>query len=134
MIVKQDISEPIREGLSWDQTWKADDDGLIRCWENGRLIGLSMADDAGSIRMRVARGELPALHWKGGFEIDPDDPDKKPKMKKKYGCLRYLATLQGIRQQSLHINTEAEDTITCSRTGVMVIFTGDRKRWANSRD
>lgn len=130
MIVARDISQPIRNGLSWEQTWRSEDEGLIRCWENGRLLALSPAGDADSISVRVARGELPSLHWKGGFEIDPDDPDKKPKMKKKYGCLQYLATLQGIRQQSLRIDTDAEEVFVCSRTGVRVIFTSDRNRWA----
>jgi hypothetical protein len=78
---------------------------------------------------RVDRGELPSLHWKGGFEIDPDKPYAMPKMKKKFGCLQYLATLQGIRGESLNIDTTKEYSLRCSRTGVLVVFTADRTRW-----
>lgn len=33
--IRGSISEPIREGLSWDERWKGPDNGLIACWEVG---------------------------------------------------------------------------------------------------
>jgi hypothetical protein len=36
MRIHRSITEPIREGASWDERWNAADDGLIACWERGR--------------------------------------------------------------------------------------------------
>ncbi len=129
MKVSRSINIPLREAASWDEMWKGEDDGLIKCWENGRTMRLRGTDIDLDICERVDRGELPSLHWKGGFEIDPDKPYAMPKMKKKFGCLQYLATLQGIRGESLNIDTTKEYSLRCSRTGVLVVFTADRTRW-----
>ncbi len=111
-VVRRSLLEPIRSGLSWHQIWDAEDRGLIQCWENGRQ-GLAISLE--SIEA-ARRGELPILHWKGGIA-------GKPKLKKKYGALYYLATWQGMRGEDLLIDLKEEVSIVCTRTGVSVTFT-----------
>ena len=132
MTVNRSSDTPPRAVASWDEMWKGEDEGLIQCWETGRTIRRRRTERDLEICDRVDRGELPSLHWKGGFEIDPDDPNQMPKMKKKFGCLQYLATLQGIKGESLVIDSSQEVAIRCSRTGVLVVFTADRTRWTAS--
>lgn len=132
MIVNRASECPPRSVASWDEAWKGQDWGLIECWETGRTIRRRRTEQNLEICYRVDRGELPSLHWKGGFEIDPDDPNRMPKMIKKFGCLQYLATLKGIKGESLAIDSTQEVAIRCSRTGVLVVFTADRNRWTAS--
>jgi len=103
-----------RSGLTWEQTWRADDQGLIKCWENGRALSATCPDLAEAAR----RDELPTLDWKGGVS-------GTPKMKKKFGSLRYLATWQGLRGEDLRIDTTQEVSLMCTRTSVLVTFTAD---------
>ena len=105
------INEPKRTGLSWDEKWKATDNGLIACWERGR----DKARETPELAEAAKRGELIVLAWKGGV-------DKKIKGKK-YGSLFYLATWQGLRGEDLNVNQNAEISIICSKTNVEVIFT-----------
>ncbi len=112
------ISEPRRDGLSTQQLWKGDDQGLIVSWEVGR--DLAKVDP--KLAERVQRGELPILGWKGGVA-------KKLKSGKKYGTLRYLAMLQGLRCEDLHIDTGQETELVCSRTGVTVTYTADASKY-----
>lgn len=132
MIVNRSSDAPPRSVASWDEIWKGQDGGLIQCWETGRTMRRVQTEQNLEICYRVDQGELPSLHWKGGFEIDPEGPHQMPKMKKKFGCLQYLATLQGIKGESLAIDTTQEVAIRCSRTGVLVVFTADRSRWTAS--
>ena len=110
MQVFRDISEPIRKGLSWEERWKRDDGGLIACWESGREKAIK--DDMSA--QAIKRGELIILPWQGGI----DEPIKG----RKYGTYQYLAMWQGIRGESLDINTSFPVYITCSRTNMQVIF------------
>ncbi len=105
------IEEPIREGLSWDRTWRGPDDGLIFCWERGREERVKRPEDAA----RAEKDELIVLHWKGGVS-------KKLKADKIQGTLNYLATWQGLRAEDLDIDLEGERVIVCSRTGQAVAF------------
>lgn len=105
------IDAPIRAGLSWDETWRGLDDGLIYCWERGRQERLERPDDSA----RAERGELVGLDWKGGVK-------KKLKVEKMPGTLRYLATWQGLRGEDLDIDLEYEREIVCSSTGQVVVF------------
>jgi hypothetical protein len=105
------IHEPIREGLSWDETWRGPDNSLIYCWEHGRQERVQRPDDAA----RAEAGELIGLDWKGGVR-------KKLKVEKAQGTLRYLATWQGIRGEDLDIELEGERLVVCSRTGQAVVF------------
>lgn len=117
-IIRRVISEPRRDGLSTELLWKGDDQGLIVSWEVGR--DLAKADP--KLAERVKRGELPILSWKGGVA-------KKLKSGKKHGTLRYLAMLQGLRSEDLHIDTGQETELVCSRTGVTVTYTADASKY-----
>jgi hypothetical protein len=113
--------EPRREGLAWDERWKGEDKGLITCWEVGREIREKEPD----LAIRAEKGELPVLGWKGGVE-------KKTKKGEKYGTLFYLAQWQGLRGDDLDIDPAQELELTCSRTGMRVIYTGDLKKYGNA--
>ena len=116
--VYRSINEPNRNALSWDETWKGADSGLIACWERGRERAIENPELADCAR----RGELPVLAWKGGVE-------KKIKTKK-YGTLKYLAQWQGLRGEDLDIHLNKEVEMVCSKTGVLVIFTADARKYA----
>jgi len=132
MTINRSSNTPPQSAASWGEIWKGQDGGLVQCWETGRTIRRRRTERDLEICDRVGRGELPSLRWKGGFEIDPDDPKQLPKMKKKFGCLQYLATLQGVKGESLAIDATQEVAIRCSRTGVLVVFTADCTRWTAS--
>ena len=109
--LQRSINTPIREGLSWEQTWQGPDDGLIYCWEHGREERLARPEDAA----RAERGELVGLDWKGGVR-------KKLKAERARGTLRYLATWQGLRGEDLDIDLGGETIVVCSRFGQAVVF------------
>jgi hypothetical protein len=116
-VVRCPISQTLRPGLTWQDTWNGADRGLIKCWENGRALAVARPE----IAQAASRGELPSLDWKGGISGNP-------KMKKKFGSLNYLATWQGLRGEDLCVDTETEIAITCTRTRVVVTFTPDLKK------
>lgn len=118
MKLQRSISEPIRIGLTWDQTWKSDDNGLISCWERGRE---KKTQDHG-LAGKASAGQLVVLPWKGGVE-------RLIKAKQKYGTLNYLAMWQGLRNEDLNIDTEAETTLICTATGMHVVFTKDQSKY-----
>jgi hypothetical protein len=116
--VFREIAAPLRTSLSWKETWKGPDRGLIHCWELGRTLALKEPN-----RAEIAKqGELPPSNWKGGITGNV-------KYKAKYGCLWYLAEWQGLRGEDLDIDLDSETTIECSRSGVSMTFTGDSKKW-----
>lgn len=117
--IHRNISEPDRQGLSWEQTWQANDRGLIRSWEIGRRD----AQRNPELASHCKAGELPPLGWKGGGL-------KTLKKLTRWGSLHYLAEWQGLRGEPLHIDLTEEPTIICSRTGMIVTFTGDRAKLA----
>jgi len=103
--------EPIREGLTWDETWRGPDDGLIWCWERGRQERVEKPE----LAARADAGELVSLDWKGGVQ-------EKLKTGKRLGTLKYLATWQGIRGEDLDLVLDEEHTLVCTRTGQAVVF------------
>ncbi len=109
--LRRSVKAAIREGLSWDETWRGPDEGLIFCWERGRQERLERPEDA----LRADRGELVGLDWKGGVR-------KKLKVEKARGTLKYLATWQGLRGEDLDIDLEGERVIVCSRFKQAVVF------------
>ncbi len=111
--LRRSIKTPTREGLSWEQTWRGPDEGLIYCWEHGREERIQRPEDA----KRAERGELVGLDWKGGVR-------KKLKAERVRGTLRYLATWQGLRGEDLDIDVDGETVIVCSRFGQAVAFSG----------
>ncbi|MES2501679.1 MAG: hypothetical protein V4545_03660 [Pseudomonadota bacterium] len=115
------IEEPIRKALTWEELWKASDNGLIACWEQGRLKAVDNSD----LVELCKSGGLPVLAWKGGV-------DKKIKGKK-YGSLFYLATWKGLRGEDLNINLQEEITLICSRTQVEVLFTSKLLSYETSK-
>ncbi|MBN1507923.1 MAG: hypothetical protein JW955_13815 [Sedimentisphaerales bacterium] len=109
--VPRSISQPIRDGLTWDELWRGPDQGLIWCWERGHQIRVEEPE----LAARAEKGELVVLAWKGGVE-------EKLKVEKKYGTFRYLATWLGLRGEDLDIVLEDERVIVCARTGQTVVF------------
>jgi len=108
--LQRSISEPIREGLDWDQRWQAEDQGLIVCWEVGRQLQYEKPHLAETAK----RGELVVLVWRGGVEQELKG--------KKTGTLKYLAMWQGLRGEDLDLDLEGEIILTCTKTGQAVIY------------
>ncbi len=106
------IAEPIREGLSWAETWKGPDRGRIFCWERGRQERYEKP----ALAARADAGELVPLDWKGGVR-------EKSKAERKPGTFSYLATWQGLRGEDLDLPLDGERVVECSRTGQIVVFT-----------
>ena len=111
MLIQRNITEPIRSGLTWDQRWGADDGGLIACWERGRQMGKDDPDLVAAVK----RGELPELAWKGGLSATL-------KSGRKEGSYFYLAMWQGIRNESLHIDTDTTVTLACAKFKTSVTY------------
>ncbi len=109
--LRRSVLQPIREGLSWSETWDGPDKGLIWCWERGRQKRVEEPE----LAARADQGELVILAWKGGVE-------EKLKIEKKPGTLNYLATWQGLRSEDLDIPLEDERLLVCSKTGQAVAF------------
>lgn len=129
--ISRSYKEPIRtEELSWNDRWKGPDRGLIACWEVGR----EMRQRDSELAERAMRGELPPMGWKGGVEppTKEETSEATRKKPKKYGTLFYLAQWQGIRGEDLDIDLSQEIELTCSKTGRIVIFTGDFDKYKNA--
>lgn len=110
--LRRSMKEPIRQGLSWQETWRGPDNGLICCWERGREMRVNRPEDA----RRAEKGELIPLPWKGGVR-------KKLKADQIPGTLNYLAMWQGMRGEDLDVDPEGEQVVICSRTVQAVVFT-----------
>jgi len=113
------ISEPERTGLDWSATWQGPDRGLITCWETGRKLAIQNPE----LAERCRAGELPPLNWKGGVV-------RSLKKKDKTGALHYLAQWQGLRGEDLSVDLDAEVTLTCTKTGMVITYTGDLTKLA----
>ena len=113
--------ESRRTELSTEELWLSEDRGIIVCWEVGR----DLADKDPELARKAERGELPTLSWKGGVAVALKNPVK-------YGTFKYLATWQGLRREDLNIDPSAETEITCTRTGVKVIYTPDAKKYTTA--
>lgn len=123
MLLLRSTDEPPRAGLRWIDLWEGPDDGLIACWEAGRALGKTRPE---MVAAAVA-GELLELPWKGGVSADL-------KSKRKFGTLYYLAMWQGLRGDPLHLETDCTHQLTCTRTGVRVTYTSERRRWATTTE
>ncbi|AOE86819.1 hypothetical protein [Pseudomonas sp. TCU-HL1] len=122
-LIRHLFSEPDRPKQGWADTWQGPDRGLIKCWETGRALATQNPD----LAARCKAGELPPLHWKGGVA-------RQLKKKEKFGALSYLAQWQGLCGQDLEIDLEAEVTLTCSATGMVVTFTPDVAKLAEQQN
>jgi hypothetical protein len=121
MKLHRSITEPIRQDANWDTRWKAEDGGLIACWERGR----EKRREDPSLAAQAADGQLVVLPWKGGVE-------KATKKKQKFGTLFYLAMWQGLRGEDLTIDTAEEVALNCAATGMTVVFTADLSKYAEA--
>lgn len=125
MRITRSIDTPIRSPFTgkngWEETWQAEDRGLIICWERGREQSVEFPELAAKARA----GELPVTTWKGGIA-------RTIKKKEKYGCLEYLAHWQGLCGKDLVIVLDTEVTMTCTATGMRVVFTGDWQKYATA--
>lgn len=119
--IYRSYQEPIRQDPSFDERWRGPDNGLIICWEIGRSRRIESPD----LAQRAENGELPELGWKWGV-------NEKIKKHKKYGSLNYVAEWQGLRGEDLDIDPNGEREITCSKTGIKVIYTGDASKYVES--
>lgn len=116
MKIECKISEPPTQGESFSERWKGPDQGLICCW----LRGIAKAKEAPELAAKAKMGELPVLGWKGGVE-------KAIKGNFKVGSINYLATWQGLRGEDLCVDLDRDVELTCSRTGVKVLFSSSVK-------
>lgn len=119
-LIFRSIAEPLRTSLDWSSIWEDEDRGTIKTWETGRALALQ--DDV--LVAKALANELPPLNWKGGIA-------KKLKKAEKFGSLRYLAQWQGLRGEDLRIDMDAEVTLTCSRTEMVVTFTPNLSKLSN---
>lgn len=113
--------ESNRDTPSYNERWNGPDKGLITCWEVGRKLSKKEPE----LAEKAKAGELPVLVWKGGVE-------KKINKKEKYGTFFYLAQWQGLRGEDLDIDLTQETEITCSKTNMKVIYTGDDEKYNNA--
>ena len=118
MHVFRKVAEPIRHGLDNEKRWHGPDQGLIAAWERGRELSVESPAVADQARM----GWLVTLPWKGGV-------DQALKARQKFGTLRYLAMWQGLRGESLDIDTDAEIRLRCTKTHVTVVYTNDLSKY-----
>lgn len=119
-LIQRSRAKPARSNLSWHDTWEGPDSGLIKNWEIGRKLAIQNPD----LASRTLAGELPPLNWKGGS-------DRTLVKREKFGSLRYLAQWQGLRGEDLSINLDAEVTIKCVKTHMIVTFTPDIRKILN---
>ena len=119
-LIQRSHAKPARSNLSWHETWEGPDSGLIKTWEIGRKLAIQNPD----LASRTLAGELPPLNWKGGS-------DRTLVKREKFGSLRYLAQWQGLRGEDLSINLDAEVTIKCVKTHMIVTFTPDIRKILN---
>lgn len=122
-LIQRSIAEPERQGLQRSEIWEAPDAGLIVAWETGRKLAIQQPE----LAEKALSGALPQLNWKGGVA-------KKLVKREKFGSLRYLAQWQGLRGEDLSIDLDAEVTLTCAKTEMVVIFTPDIRKLASSQD
>jgi|SRR5690606_3619858 len=119
--IYRSILEPDRKNLTWEETWKREDKGLIKNYEVGRALAIKEPE----LAEKAKRGELPVLAYKGGVE-------KTLKKKEKIGALNYVAMWQALRGEDLNIDLNEEMVLTCAKTKVRVTFTMDLKKLKNS--
>lgn len=119
--IYRSFSEPDRENLTWEETWKQEDKGLIKNYEVGRALAIKEPE----LAEKAKRGELPVLGYKGGV-------DKALKKKEKIGALNYIAKWQALRGEDLNIDMNEEIVLTCTKTKMIVTFTMDLEKLKNA--
>lgn len=113
MLITSSIKNPPTLGESWEDRQEGADKGLISAW----LSGVEKQKSWLEIASAAKRRELPVLPFKGGVE--------KPVKVVKTGSLHYIAMWQGLRGDDLNVSLGSSPSMTCSKTGVKVIYTDD---------
>jgi hypothetical protein len=113
------INESIRIGPNFEERWGTTDLGLLTSWERGREKRVENPD----VSAQAIAGRLVVLPWKGGVE-------KALQKQTKFGVFNYLAMWQGLRGEDLNIDPSTEMTLTCTVTGMTVVFTDDMSKFA----
>lgn len=114
MLITAAVGEHRDRAQDWDSRWEGPDKGMITAW----LVGQERAKSEPTLAQRALAGELPILPFRGGVE-------KAIKSNGKLGHLLYVAMWQGLRGDPLAIDLNTEVSMTCSRFGVPVLYTGD---------
>ena len=117
MLIQASVNNPPAYEHDYDRRLKGPDHGLINAW----IAGIRYAKEHPDIAARAQAGELPVLPYRGGVE-------RAIKTRHKIGALQYVAMWQGLRNEDLQLDTDAEHVMTCQRTGVPVTFTLDIKK------
>lgn len=91
---RRSITEPNREGLSWDELWKAADEGLIVSWERGR----ELVREKPAWAEAALAGEVLELPWRRDTHY-------------------YVAMWQGLRGEDLDFDFARGHVLTCAKTG-----------------
>ena len=76
--IRRSFTEPDRKNLTWEETWKQEDRGLIKNYEVGRMLATTKPE----LVKKAKKGELPVLGYKGGV-------DKTLKKKEKIGQMKF---------------------------------------------
>lgn len=121
MIVTYPASNPPPISDDYVNRMEGPDQGAINAWATGIL----KRADAPELAEMASAGELPVLPFRGGVET-------AIKTKTKVGHLLYVAMWQGLRGDDLYIDTESEISMTCTRTGVPVLYTMDFEKLRTS--
>lgn len=117
MLLIRSISEPVPLASNWEERWGNLSAGLVTAWNRGR----EKIKENPELAKAARNGELIPLVWKGGIE-------RKILKTTKYGSIYYLAMWQGIRGEDLNIDLDSESSLTCSATGMKVIFTSNTEK------
>lgn len=120
MRVERSINDAFRVAQDWESRWGDLERSLVSAWERGREKNVEDPELADRARL----GQLVVLPWKGGVEKAIQRIDK-------VGTHLYVAMWQGLRGDDLDIDTSVESSITCSATGVSVVFSSEFSRYAN---
>jgi len=114
MLVTAHVGEHLDRDQEWATRWEGPDKGLITAW----LAGQAYAEQHPQLVRCAQAGELPVLPFRGGVE-------KAIKTRSKIGHVLYLAMWQGLRGDALHLDSDAQIEMTCTRHGVTVLYTAD---------
>lgn len=117
MIVCATFGQAGNANVREQDRWEGPGAGLHSAW----VAGIALAQSTPALATAALAGELPELPFKGGV--------LRPLKRRKFGTHWYLAMWQGLRGESLYIDTMSETKLTCQRHGVVVTFTSDRRRW-----
>lgn len=116
MLVTAIALEPPAFEACFNKRLKGPDRGLINAW----LVGLTKRSSDPELAEKAVAGELPPLVFKGGVS-------RKIKGAK-IGALHYVAAWQGLRGEDLHLDTDEELILQCSKTNVSVTYTLDMSK------